>query len=144
MEILRLLSLDLKDAEQITALSTQLGYENEVNALFNRTQHIIKAADNCVFVAKIDDSIVGWIHGFIALRVETPLFVEIAGLVVAQDFRNQHLGKNLIDAVKEWSSSVEVYKIRVRCNVIRTESHKFYKNVGFSQNKQQMVFEMDI
>ncbi len=144
MQILRLQSLDLKDAEQIAVLSYQLGYENEINALFNRTQQIIKAIDNCVFVAKADDRIVGWIHGFIALRVETPLFVEIAGLVVAQDFRKQHLGKELIEAVKEWSNSVGVYKVRVRCNVTRTESHKFYKNIGFSQNKQQMVFEMDI
>lgn len=144
MQILRLQSLDLKDAEQIAVLSSQLGYENEINALFNRTQQIIKAIDNCVFVAKADDQIVGWIHGFIALRVETPLFVEIAGLVVAQDFRKQHLGKELIEAVKEWSNSVGVYKVRVRCNVTRTESHKFYKNIGFSQNKQQMVFEMDI
>ncbi|KQB99734.1 GNAT family N-acetyltransferase [Pedobacter sp. Hv1] len=144
MEIFKLQSLNLSDAEQLTALSVQLGYGNDFNLLFERTKKIIETADNCVFVAKSGDKIVGWIHGFIALRIETPLFVEIAGLVVSQDFRKQHIGKNLINAVKEWSISVGIYKVRLRCNVIRTESHKFYKNLGFEQNKQQMVFEMDI
>lgn len=144
MEIFKLYSLNLNEAEQIAALSIQLGYENNVNLLLKRTQKMIETEDNCVFIAKSGDKITGWIHAFIALRVETPVFVEIAGLVVSQDFRKQDIGKNLIAAVKEWSCSVGIPKVRVRCNVLRTESHKFYKHVGFEQNKQQMVFEIDI
>ena len=144
MEISRLQSLDLSEAQQIAALATQLGYENEVHLLFDRTQKLIKTEDNCIFIAKSGDEIVGWIHGFIALRVETLPFVEIAALIVSQEFRGQHIGKTLIEAVKEWSIAIGIHKVRVRCNVIRTESHKFYRNIGFSQNKQQMVFEMDI
>jgi N-acetylglutamate synthase-like GNAT family acetyltransferase len=142
--ITQLLAITLKDAEEITALSTQLGYENEMQNLLDRAKEIVKSKNDCLFVAKLNGNIVGWIHGFRAIRIESPLFVEIAGLVVDRQCQKQNIGKSLIEAVKEWSNSLGIAKIRVRCNIIRTESHKFYENVGFSQNKQQKIFEIEV
>ncbi|MFI5452017.1 GNAT family N-acetyltransferase [Pedobacter sp. UC225_61] len=142
--ITQLLAITLKDAEEITSLSTQLGYENEIEDLLDRTKEILKSKNDCIFVAKLDGNIVGWIHGFRAVRIESPLFVEIAGLVVDRKQQKQHIGKSLVEAVKDWSISLGIKKIRVRCNIIRTESHKFYENIGFSQNKQQKIFEIEI
>ncbi|HAD98712.1 MAG TPA: GNAT family N-acetyltransferase, partial [Cryomorphaceae bacterium] len=31
---------------------------------------------------------------------------------------------------------------RVRCNVIRRESHRFYEKIGFTENKEQKVFDI--
>ncbi|MFD0939277.1 GNAT family N-acetyltransferase [Pedobacter boryungensis] len=142
--ISQLLTITLKDAEEITALSTQLGYENKMENLLDRAQEVVKSKNDCLFVAKQNGIIVGWIHGFRAIRIESALFVEIAGLVVDRQWQKQNIGENLIEAVKEWSNAMGIKKIRVRCNVTRTESHKFYENIGFSQNKQQKIFEIEI
>ncbi|MFA6275685.1 MAG: GNAT family N-acetyltransferase [Pedobacter sp.] len=141
--ISQLFTVTIKDAEEITVLSSQLGYENEVENLFERAQEIMKSKNDCLFVAKLDGHIVGWIHGFLAIRIESPLFVEIAGLVVDSHWQKQKIGKSLIEAVKEWGKSLGITKIRVRCNIIRTESHRFYESIGFSQNKQQKIFEIE-
>ncbi len=45
--------------------------------------------DNCAFVAIIEGKIIGWIHAFKALRIETKPFIEIGGLVVDEIYREK-------------------------------------------------------
>lgn len=144
MQIFQLQSLTSKDAEQLAQLAVELGYENQVAELFKRTEKILQSTEDAIFIAKHEDQIVAWIHSFVALRVESPVFVEIAGLVVSQNFRKQRIGNQLIDAVKNWSSAKQIHQIKLRCNVVRTESHQFYQNIGFKLCKQQMIFEIAI
>ncbi|TKC12093.1 GNAT family N-acetyltransferase [Pedobacter polaris] len=141
--IFQLLSINKTDAKQITALSIQLGYENDADEVYNRTSEIVKSNTDCVFVVKIEGQIVGWIHAFMTLRIESGIFLEIAGLVVDHEYYKMGIGKDLINAVKDWADARDIKKIKVRCNVIRAESHHFYKKIGFTQNKQQLVFEMN-
>jgi hypothetical protein len=35
-------------------------------------------------------------------------------------------------------------KLRLRCNIKRTETHLFYQRLGFKEAKQQKVFEIEI
>jgi GNAT superfamily N-acetyltransferase len=131
-------------AVKIAELSYQLGYETNTQETLARLSYLISSKENCIFIAITNGEIVGWIHGFYTVRVESAAFVEIAGLVVDQNYRGQNIGKNLIEAVKNWAASLHVGIISVRCKVIRIESHKFYKRLGFELNKQQMVFRMKI
>jgi GNAT superfamily N-acetyltransferase len=133
-----------KDAEGVAKLSVQLGYESNIAQTLIRIQQIKNSNENCAFVAVIDDQVLGWIHGFYTLRIESDPFVEIGGLIVDETCRNLKIGKQLIDSVNLWAKKHEVKKLKVRCNSKRTESHKFYERVGFKQNKQQIVFEMDL
>lgn len=142
MEISQLKKITEAQVQEIYNLSNQLGYTNNFELLHKRLAQIISLKDHAVFVAKIDDKIVGWLHCLVCLRVESPLFIEVTGLVVDEDVRGQQIGKNLIEASKTWSQAQGVSLLRVRCNVIRTESHKFYKALGFSQRKEQKVFEI--
>ena len=130
----------INDAEFLTKLSSQLGYETQNAAIENRLKKILINADNCVYVALESEKIVGWIHGFYSLRIESDFFVEIGGLVVDENFRKNGIGKKLVDKVIEWSTLKECNKVRVRCNVTRKEIHKFYENIGFEINKEQKIF----
>ena len=96
----------------------------------------------CVIAS--NEKIVGWIHGFYSLRIESDFFVEIGGLVVDENFRKNGIGKKLVDKVMEWSKLKNCEKVRVRCNVIRKESHKFYENIGFEINKEQKIFSKPV
>ena len=144
MNISQLKSISQAEAQEILSLSKQLGYENNFELLLGRLQEIIPLKDNAIFVAKAEGKIVGWLHCLICLRVESSLFVEITGLVVDENVRGQQIGKKLIESSKQWSQNQGISTIRIRCNVLRTESHKFYQALGFSSSKEQKVFEMSL
>ncbi|WP_343531302.1 GNAT family N-acetyltransferase [Pedobacter sp.] len=144
MEIIQLNTVTESQALEIHVLSNQLGYENDTVLLFNRLKQIVKLNDHAVFIAKQNDKIVGWLHCLVCLRVESPLFVEVTGLVVDEHMRGQQIGKKLIEASKHWGRHQNISIMRVRCNVIRIESHRFYQTLGFISNKEQKVFEMNL
>lgn len=144
MEINQLKSITQTEVQAIYNLSNQLGYANDFDLLLERIKKIIPLKDNAIFTAKIDGKIVGWLHCLVCLRVESPLFVEVTGLVVDENARGQQIGKYLIEASKVWSLNQKISTIRIRCNVLRTESHKFYQALGFSSSKEQKVFEMSL
>ncbi|TPN86321.1 GNAT family N-acetyltransferase [Aquimarina algicola] len=132
---------EIGDSKSITELSNQLGYNTIHTETQNRLKKIIERTDNRVYVATVSQKIVGWIHGFYAMRVESEFFVEIGGLVVNENFRKNGIGKKLVDKMMEWTQLQNCRKVRVRCNVIRKDSHKFYENIGFEMNKEQKIFD---
>lgn len=134
----------LQQAEQICELTLQLGYQTDPISMLKRLHYLLMSRTHTIFVALADDKIVGWAHGSYLVALEGPPFIEILGLVVDANFRKQQLGKKLVEAVKAWGQAFNAHKLRVRCNVIRLESHEFYKNIGFELSKQQMVFDMKI
>ncbi|MGB0177179.1 MAG: GNAT family N-acetyltransferase [Owenweeksia sp.] len=132
---------ELKDSGSLAELSHQLGYISDDNAIQKRLEHLLKDRNHCVFVAVKGDKVLGWIHGFYTLRVESDAFVEIGGLVVDNHHRQKGIGRMLVEQVIDWSLSRECEKLRVRSNVIRTDSHRFYENLGFTTNKEQKVLD---
>ena len=135
-------SINTKQANEISILSDQLGYKSDENETLNHIEKIIARKDNCIFITVENETIVGWIHAFYTIRVETKPFIEIAGLVVHHEYRKQQIGKNLIKAVAIWAETYYCDQISVRCNEIRSETHQFYMNLGFKLNKKQLVFEL--
>lgn len=129
-----------EDSPTITNLSEQLGYRSDNKVVLDRIDDILLDTENCLFVADLNHKVVGWIHGFYALRVVTDPFVEIGGLVVDSKHRDLGVGRLLIEAVYDWARSKNCYNIRLRSNIIRIDSHKFYDRLGFSCNKQQKIF----
>lgn len=132
-----------KDAKSVATLSTQLGYKSDIKQTSARIKRINNSNENCAFVALIDGNVVGWIHGFYTLRIESDPFVEIGGLIVDENYRNLKIGRHLIENVNIWAKKHQVKKLKVRCNIKRTESHRFYEQIGFEENKRQIAFEMD-
>ncbi|MBB6269770.1 GNAT superfamily N-acetyltransferase [Pedobacter cryoconitis] len=141
---LHLRNLRLEDSEAISSLSEQLGYPSTISETEARINALLLHPDNCAFVAVLEQTIIGWIHGFYTLRLESEPFIEIAGLVVDENYRNQQTGKKLVEQVKEWGIKKGISKLRVRCQTKRTETHRFYQKIGFTQQKEQKVFDMDM
>ena len=135
-------ALSMADAEMLAELSQQLGYKTEVNNLFIRTNEILQSKNDSIFVATAEDKIIGFINAFKTVRIETPVFIEIAALVVDEKNRKQHIGENLIAAAVKWADGLGIHKIVVRCNVLRKETHRFYERLGFVEVKEQKVFEI--
>jgi len=134
----------LEDAERITALSHQLGYDATVQQTSARLSGILSSTDNCVYVVADGDNVIGWIHGIYSVRVESDAFVEIGGLVIDMNYRRKGVGKMLVNEVIEWSRARNIHKIRVRSNTIRKEAHVFYKSMGFAETKEQKIFDLSL
>jgi len=138
---LHIRSVQSEDAPSIAQLSDQLGYHSNYEAIKTRIDLMLKDSNHQVFVAILNQQIVGWIHGFYVLKVESDPFMEIGGLIVDNQFRKMGIGKKLVQQIVIWSADHHISKLRVRCNTIRLESHKFYETIGFKLNKEQKVFD---
>lgn len=132
------------DAKPIANLSKQLGYSISTEETVENIRRVLADKDHAAFVACIDNQVVGWIHVLKAIRIESKPFIEIGGLVIDENYRKQGIGKLLVNKAREWTKEKHIEKLRVRCNRKRTEAHEFYLASGFTESKEQKVFETTI
>lgn len=129
------------DAKHLVSLVSQLGYESSPSQIESRVPTILNQQGHAVWVAEFEGTLIGWIHAFIAYRVESDPFVEIGGLVVAADFQHKGVGRGLVSAVEHWVHQSDLTTLRVRSNIKRSGALNFYTNLGFEEVKVQRVFE---
>jgi GNAT superfamily N-acetyltransferase len=135
----------LDDASVLTSLSNQLGYQTTEDQLRFSLNNILDTNEHAIFVAYLSNkTVVGWIHIFITLRVESGCFAEIGGLVVSDLHRRMGIGKCLIEASEKWALQLGINKLRVRSQTKRSAALAFYKNIGFSETKEQQVFDKQL
>jgi GNAT superfamily N-acetyltransferase len=141
MEI-QLSKMSMEHAHDVCRLSDQLGYPLSNSQIENNINEITSSGNYAAFVALHNQQIVGWIYAFRALLIESKPFIEIGGLIVDENFRNSGIGKKLVEKIKVWALEKAIDEVRVRSNVFRNEAHKFYLNNGFTEMKQQKVFQI--
>ena len=132
---------EIKDSIILTKLCTELGYPANDNQISNRLKKLLKSSSDSVIVAVEKTEVVGWIHVFISLRLESDPFAEIGGLVISSEHRNKGIGKMLVNAAEKWTRERGLSKIRVRSRLERTDAHRFYERDGYVVIKSQNVFE---
>ncbi len=129
------------DAPAIAGLSGQLGYPSSVADSAERLKTVLGSTEHGVFAACDGDDVVGWVHVFLALRVESGPFAELGGFVVSASHRRRGVGRALLAAAEDWAASRGVRKLRVRSRLEREDARAFYENLGFSVTKAQRVFD---
>ena len=132
------------DAPEVNGLSAQLGYALSVQETEEQISEVIRHPEHSAFVYMDDEKLLGFIHVFTALRIESLPFAEIGGLVVDENSRGRGIGKQLVRKAIEWSAGKNIHTLRVRCNTRRKEAHLFYTSLGFANSKDQKVFSLDI
>ena len=133
------------DAPQLAALCDQLGYPSTAEQVSARLAAITALPDQLVLVA-VDPSqtIVGWVHAFVYRVLESDPMVEVGGLVVHQQVRGRGVGKRLLAAVEAWARAQSIGVVSLRSNVVRTEAHAFYRHLGYTVPKTQLVFRKNL
>jgi GNAT superfamily N-acetyltransferase len=132
---------DAADADRLAALSLELGYPVEVEAIRRRLRRLLKNEEHLILVAESPtDGIVGWIHAARQDVLEAGRFCEILGLVVASGQRGQGVGRHLVEQVEKWANERDLPHMSVRSNVARPDSHPFYERIGYARLKTQHVY----
>ena len=131
-------SINEKDAEEVNILSAQLGYAMPVAQTLANIRSVAGTKGHNAFVALHENKIIGWIGVAEALQIESSPFCEIRGLIVDERYRDQGIGKLLIEKVKQWSQASGSKTLRLRTNVIRKEAHLFFctSDLKRSRNKK--------
>ena len=133
---------DTGDEEALAVLCGELGYPSSAQEIGERLSHFLNREDHFVLVATDDsDTPVGWIHAFVAHRLETDAFAEIGGIVVSEEHRGTGIGTQLLGKAEEWARSQKVRAIGVRSNVVRDRAHGFYERAGYKQTKTSHVYQ---
>lgn len=139
LEEIKIRELHKSDALSITKLSVQLGYQIDKSLILEQMALINANKDHFAFVAVLNNIIIGYIHGFLSIRLTSSPFLEIGGLIVRKEYRRKGVASALIGYLE---SNVNDFKtVRVRCNVKRESAHRFYLNLNYIEKKEQKIFE---
>jgi len=132
----------IHDASDLCELSEQLGYPASENEIKERLSSILNSDDHNVSVAvQPDGTVIAWIHVFKCQTVESGFFAEIGGFIVAEGFRGQGIGKQLLEVAEKWTIKKKLPKLRVRTRIEREDAKEFYSKLGYSLSKKQRVFD---
>ena len=128
------------DAAAIATLSGQLGYPSTEAEVRARLTDVREREDSVVFVTEDAGVVIAWIHVYGIHTLESDAHAEIAGLVVDEAHRNRGIGQALVAAAETWATKAGYRDIRVRSNVIRERTHRFYEREGYRIVKRQAAF----
>jgi GNAT superfamily N-acetyltransferase len=129
------------DAGDLAVLCGQLGYPADPATVARRLADIAEHGSGAVLVAESDDgALLGWAEASLQRHLVHDPRVMLAGLVVAEEARNQGVGVALLRAVEAWSREQGASELIVRSNIVRERAHRFYLREGFAEIKRQAVF----
>lgn len=93
-----------------------------------------------VFVAFKNDEVAGFVHAEKYHTLYYKSMVNILGLAVAKPYRNQGIGKALMQEAENWAKENNIDIIRLNSGITRKEGHRFYRSIGYGSEKEQIRF----
>ena len=133
--------LESTDADAVSALLPDLGYEATPEQVARRLAGIREWPDQKAFVADVDGAIVGMCHVQGVRMLNSEGYAEIQALVVRAACQGQGIGRKLVAHACEWAFARGYERVRLRSNVVREAAHAFYEHLGFEKAKASYAFE---
>jgi GNAT superfamily N-acetyltransferase len=142
---IQLRNATIRDSDALAALAGQLGYPSTPSQIQRRLKALLASEGNTVIVAEMPETgIAGWVHVYTQTYVEDDYHAEIGGLVVADGFRGQGVGRRLMESAEAWAREQGCALMRLRSNIIREQAHQFYRNQGYRVFKTSLTFIKDL
>jgi len=132
---------ETRDATAVAELAGQLGYPTDEAAMSERIEAAQMSGARDVIVAERDGRVRGWIEVMIVEALASDPFAEIHALIVDEEERGLGLGARLVAAAEAWAVERGLSRVRVRSNVARERTRRFYEKRGYTVTKTQHVFD---
>ncbi len=143
--MLKLRKLTEEDYKIVAELLGQLGYKTTFSQALERIKKVNNEQNGTTFASLNDEGkVTGFLQVVLNERLTSETCGEIVNLVVEEKERGKGIGTALIEVAVNWVKDKGCDKLRIRCNTIRTDTHNFYKHLGFKEKKTQKIFDKDI
>lgn len=127
------------DAEAIWKLNQkEMGYAYPLNDTKGRLQKLILSEFDAIYVAEVDDCVVGYIHANSYDLLYAPHMKNIMGIAVDSNYRCHGIGKALLRQVELWAIHDGAAGVRLVSGASRHGAHAFYHKCGYSGDKEQL------
>jgi len=127
------------DCSFLVVLTQQLGYEVNEEQISERLEVLFNNGKD-IIVAEMDNIIVGYISFEPYYTIYMEPGVTISALVVDQNYRHNGIGKELVKYVESYARNNNLKYLRLYSSSYREEAHKFYRNIGFTSEKESKRF----
>lgn len=116
-----------------------LGYECGEALVLKRITEL-DCTREAVYVAEVGGEVSGYIHAELYRTLYFETMCNILRLAVSKKCRRMGLGRMLVQACEEWAKQNGVHLMRVNSGMGRTGAHEFYRNSGYTDEKEQKRF----
>ena len=131
---------DAQDLAYICKMS--LGHDTTAAYLKRRIEELSHNPNYRFFVYEDDNG--HQVLGFIQAEKYNLLYGgdgwNIIALAVSPEARRQGIGRELLSALEAQAANEGYAFIRLNCNVLRTDAHAFYQQMGYACDKTQKRF----
>jgi N-acetylglutamate synthase-like GNAT family acetyltransferase len=122
-----------RDAQQIAALLTQLGYPSTGDQVSHRLDYWLPDPMSMVLVAEQDGRIEGCLSLHVIPYLEvTGRWARIESLVVDESSRGRGTGRSLVSAAEQAARQAGCLTVEVTSARTRPRAHAFYKRMGYT------------
>ena len=105
---------------------------------------IDRIKNNLVFVAEIDEKIVGYLAGSVLEEMSYTIeaFAELDNMCVDTNYRGYGIGSKLIDEFKNYCKNLGVENIKVTAYAQNKQAINFYMKNGFQDYYTTLIFKI--
>lgn len=121
--------------------NNEMGYDYPRDKTESKLRELLKSNKDKIFVALMDNIVVGYAHANDYDVIYAPHMKNIMGIAVSSHFKKQGIGRALLAAVENWAQETGASGIRLVSGATRTGAHEFYRHCGYSGDKQQINFK---
>lgn len=107
---------DISDVRDI--LENDLGYNCELDKLYNRIDEMLKRGNYQIFVACDGDKVVGYVGC-------------VSYLAVSKEYRRKGIGTQLLKTAEQWAKENNIEVILLNSGLLRKNAHTFYDSQGY-------------
>jgi ribosomal protein S18 acetylase RimI-like enzyme len=134
------------DTEVLAALCGVLGYPTTAGDAARRFAVLAADPGHVVFVAEAPElgRVVGFIHVYEYVLLETDPMAQLGGLAVDPQTRRRGIGAALFAAACEWARVRGLAELRIKVGTERDAAHDFYPAAGCRRVKSQHVYAIDL
>ena len=131
----------LEDISAIHFLNKDaLHYDYPLKEAKQHLRYLLSSPTNRLFVAEIEEDVVGYVHAAEHISLYGPRLVNILALAIRSDVQRKGIGKALMEQAEHWANATGAAGIRLNSGESRTEAHRFYEHIGFKKIKNQTSF----
>lgn len=139
---LQIRQCEIIDTKAIHELNVkEMGYDYPKDKTEEKLKSLLKSDKDKIFVALIDNIVVGYVHANDYDLIYAPHMKNIMGIAVSSDFKKKGIGRALLSAVEDWAKKSGAGGVRLVSGATRIGAHEFYRHCGYSGDKQQINFK---